>query len=89
MWPSPVRVTQTKVSVDLQELDGMIESMITKSDLILGGIYGNKKAIVCKVCGKEGIMTQIKDHIEPHWTTLKASPTPATSVERRPVREMD
>jgi hypothetical protein len=58
-----VALTQTKLSVDLQGLDEMIESMITKSDSILGGNYGNTKATVCKVCGKEGIMSHIKDHI--------------------------
>ena len=52
------------MAVDLQGLDGVINSMITKSDSLLGGTYGNRKATVCAVCGKEGTMKTIKDHIE-------------------------
>jgi hypothetical protein len=61
-----VALMQAKVSVDIQGLDEMIQTMITKSESVLGGIYGNLKATVCKVCGKEGVITQIKDHIEAH-----------------------
>jgi hypothetical protein len=49
---------------DMQGLDEMIESMMTKTNSTLGGNYGNKKGSVCKVCGKEGQRINIQQHIE-------------------------
>jgi hypothetical protein len=59
-----VALTDHTATVDLQGLDEMIESMMTMTANILGGSYGNRKAAVCKVCGKEGFKINIKDHIE-------------------------
>merc|ERR1712129_454314 len=54
------------MAADLQDLDEQINSMMEVSENIVGGsgIYGNRKARVCKVCGKEGHQANIKAHIE-------------------------
>ena len=50
------------VTVDLQELDEKVKSMMEKSsNLIPSGI---QRARICKVCGKEGQAVNIRDHIE-------------------------
>ena len=50
-------------SGNLDELDERVMSMMEKSENYLAN-RGKKRADVCKVCGKEGDRTQIKDHIE-------------------------
>ena len=49
-------------SGDLDQLEEMVKSMMEKSD----NNYANQsqKAYRCKVCGKEGMGSAIKDHIE-------------------------
>ena len=49
-------------SGDLDQLEEMVKSMMEKSE----NNYANglRKADVCKVCGKEGMGSAIKDHIE-------------------------
>ena len=47
-------------SGDFEELDEKIKSMMEKSE----NRVGHQKASVCKVCGKEGFFTSIKNHIE-------------------------
>ena len=47
---------------DLEELDGRVRSMMEKSQNNLAN--GHQKADLCKVCGKEGKGSAIKDHIE-------------------------
>ena len=64
--PNPEREYSSKmpvalVSVEATHLDEQIKSMIGVSVNML--TYGNKTRI-CKVCGKEGDMTNIKTHIE-------------------------
>ena len=51
-------------SEDFLELDGQIESMMTKGQNSM--TYGSRSVItsVCAVCGKEGQTRNIKDHIE-------------------------
>ena len=54
---------------DLQALDEKVKSLMEKSQsLVSAGTSGGKaqkaKAFVCKVCGKEGRATLIRDHIE-------------------------
>ena len=49
------------VSCNFSELDETLNSMIEKSENRLA-IHGQRRADVCKVCGKEG--KHIKDHIE-------------------------
>ena len=50
-------------SGNLDELDERVMSMMGKSEKYVPN-RGKKRADVCKVCGKEGENTQIKDHIE-------------------------
>jgi len=60
-----VAVTDYTVAADLQNLDEKIKSMIGLSENKLGiGARPNELAKVCKVCGKEGIMSDIVKHIE-------------------------
>ena len=49
-------------SGDLEELEERVKVMMEKSP----NKYGNQKqkAYICKVCGKEGMGSSIKDHIE-------------------------
>jgi len=48
-----------------QELDAKVKSMMTKSEnSIAKGTKNFKKAYICTVCGKEGIWTNIRNHIE-------------------------
>ena len=53
-------------SVDLQDLDAKVKSMIGKSENLASD---SNKARVCKVCGKEGQWVTIRDHIEAHHIT--------------------
>ena len=55
---------QNFVSGDLQELDEKVKSMMEKTTKQMPN--GTKIAYVyiCKVCGKEGQVTAIRDHIE-------------------------
>ena len=49
---------------DLKKLDEKVKSMMEKSqNRIRGGLIFEN---ICKVCGKEGDITAIKDHIETH-----------------------
>jgi len=64
-----VAVTDYAVTADLQDLDEQIKSMMEVSANILGGVYGNKKAKICKVCGKKGDHPNIKKHIESNHIT--------------------
>ena len=56
---------------DLQALDDKVKSMIEKGEKMIpaGGKNRNgtpmqARSSICKVCGKEGTFTQIKNHIE-------------------------
>ena len=50
------------VSQDLKELDAKVKSMMGESENMTAN--GKQKARTCKVCGKEGHGTNIRDHIE-------------------------
>ena len=50
------------VSGDLQELDLKVKSMMETSQNLIPS--GERKAKICKVCGKEGAGIAIRDHIE-------------------------
>ena len=50
------------LSVNLVELDKKVKSMMEKGQNNLGN--GRGFAFVCKVCGKEGLSHNIRDHIE-------------------------
>jgi hypothetical protein len=49
-------------SGDVDQLEEMVKSMMEKSENDYGN--GHRKADRCKVCGKEGMGSAIKDHIE-------------------------
>ena len=49
-------------SGELEELEERVKSMMEKSQNKIAG--RQRLADVCKVCGKEGESTQIRDHIE-------------------------
>ena len=57
-------------SGDLEALDEKVKSMMEKSqNMVPNGKQANgtpiqKKAFICKVCGKEGHVTHIRNHIE-------------------------
>ena len=50
---------------EMNELDKVIHTMMSKGGNMVTKINGKReKAYICQVCGKEGIITQIKNHIE-------------------------
>ena len=57
-------VPNNDVSSDLDELEATVMSMMQKSENRLSDTYGNRRAYICKECGKEGFVAAIKDHIE-------------------------
>ena len=60
------------VSEDLEQLDEQVKSMMGISvNMLKNGNYG--RARICKVCGKEGMMTNIKQHIEANHITSNIS----------------
>jgi len=61
-----VAVTDFTVTADLQDLDDKIKSMMMFSENV-DARYGKKR--ICKVCGKEGRMSEIINHIEAHHIT--------------------
>ena len=54
-------VSLQNVPEDLKGLDEKVKSMVEKSQNMLPD---GRRAYVCKVCGKEGYGTSIRDHIE-------------------------
>lgn len=52
----------THFSGNLEELEERVQSMMEKSQNDYA--HGQRKAHRCKVCGKEGMGSAIKDHIE-------------------------
>ena len=54
-------VSLQNVPEDLKGLDDKVKSMVEKSQNMLPD---GRRAYVCKVCGKEGYCTSIRDHIE-------------------------
>ena len=55
-------VNDTKVSVNLHELDEKVKSMMSFGTISAGGNHGRTR--VCNVCGKEGSFSTIMNHIE-------------------------
>ena len=51
-----------KSSADLTKLDDKIKDMMIVSKVSAGGNMG--KLRICSICGKEGVIRNIKDHIE-------------------------
>jgi hypothetical protein len=67
---SQIIAVSNQFSRDLQALDEKVNSMMERSqNMIPDGKQANgtpkqKRAFICKVCGKEGQVTHIRDHIE-------------------------
>ena len=58
---------KSEVSNILRELHEKVRSMMNESkNLIPDGKHRTRKAWICKVCGKEGVRTNIMNHIEAH-----------------------
>ena len=64
------RAIAHQFSGDLEALDQKVRSMVGKGEnmIVVGkqknGLPMQKKTSICKVCGKEGQSTQIRDHVE-------------------------
>ena len=54
------------VSGHLQELHNQVKSMMENSQNVLTESKQQRRAKLCKVCGKEGSASAIRDHIEAH-----------------------
>ena len=65
-YQTTVAVRDHKVSVDLEELDETIKSMIKFGEPMTSGSHAGRKTTICSVCAKEGTLTNIKEHIEVH-----------------------
>ena len=59
-------IDETTNNTDVESLDKQVKSMMTFSENT--DLRGRKKRI-CKICGKEGSMQYIMDHIEVHHIT--------------------
>jgi len=59
-----VATTNCALSADQQELDDQIKSLMSKSGNFIKEGKHMIKATICTLCGKEGKLSQIKDHIE-------------------------
>ena len=65
-YDTTVAVTNDKISVDLQNLDEQIRSMITRSEISLPG---KGKMASCNVCGKQAPYMTLPQHIEANHIT--------------------
>ena len=60
-----VSLPKHKFSGDLKDLDEKVKSMMGRSESMVKLNERQKiKAYVCQVCGKEGLLTHIRNHIE-------------------------
>ena len=59
-----VAIVNTKISVDIQELDEKIKSLMTTGEKMTTGSQMGQRTRICSICGKQGTLTNIKDHIE-------------------------
>ena len=62
-----VSLTNEKISVNLQDLDEQIRSMITRSDISAGA--GKGFLATCNVCGKQGPNNSMPRHVEANHIT--------------------
>ena len=62
-----VSLTNEKISVNLQDLDEQIRSMITRSDISAGA--GKGLLATCNVCGKQGPSMNMPRHVEANHIT--------------------
>ena len=54
------------LSANLQELDETVKAMMKTSENMVQVGNRQRRAKICKVCGKEGYVTDITRHIETH-----------------------
>ena len=59
-----VAISNQSVSSTNEDLDQQIKSMMSKGPVILEGSQRGRTARICNVCGKEGTITGIINHIE-------------------------
>ena len=59
-----IALNNYKVSVEIQNLDEQINSMMILSENKMTGSYIKQLAYTCRVCGKEGQSSDLKKHIE-------------------------
>ena len=64
MLSTAVALPKQEFSGDMNDLDAKIETMIGRGENMIQMGKRTIKSYVCKVCGKEGQRTNIKDHIE-------------------------
>ena len=66
---SVATINNQSVSVELHQLDDQIKSMMEHSgkSIIMG--KQNREVLICKVCGKEGQLGNITNHIEANHIT--------------------
>ena len=55
-----------QVSADLQELDAKVKSLMGQGQTMIPNGKKQRQAKICKMCGKEGDPSTIRDHIEAH-----------------------
>ena len=53
-------------SADLQKIESQVKSLMENSEKFIQQGKERKRVKICKVCGKEGPPTAIRDHIEAH-----------------------
>ena len=68
-YDETIALSSDKISVDLQNLDLQIKSMITKTDFPAGERTRAGKMASCNVCGKQGPMSGMPRHIESNHIT--------------------
>ena len=61
------------VSEDVQQLDEQIKSLMDFSENMLTNGNKRERGRICKVCGKEGFLANIKTHIEANHITSNIS----------------
>ena len=57
------------VAADLQDLDAKIRSMMEHTGKSIFSSVNNPAVMLCKLCGKDGQMANIKNHIEANHIT--------------------
>ena len=66
--------------MDVQDMDARVKSMMEAGPNVLPHGKGQIRAKICKVCGKEGAPSAIRDHIEVHH--LEGVELPCNSCEK-------
>ena len=76
-----VALTNTGLSVELQDLDDQVKSMITKTDITAGP--GKGFLATCNVCGKQKPLKHMPQHIEANHITGVSHPCDICGKESR------